>query len=1109
MAPGCSPHPALHERLSRAVAALTALAVLGASAVVGAVPAAAAPPAVTSVVVAPTGAGQPVPVVVEAADATDVSAEVVVGFGPPQTIALTDDGTGADATAGDGRWTGTVAAQPAGTLVRARAAATGPGGQGVYPPADDEARYRGAVVARPPVATGLPVVDWYMAPADHHALMTEIGSKTYRPAVLVVDGVVYDGVRIRLQGGAITQAVPKKNYRVKMAKGHDLVAPWLSERPLEEVILDAEFEDPTGARAELAWRVVDAAGGHRLAHTKVRLERDNAFEGVYTLMEEYDDAWLEANGFDGGLLYESEDYAYLTDVGPEGIGAMWDQKEPEDAPHDALADLAAAVDGPAGRERAAALLARIDVAALVDYYALQTVIGGFDTINHNIWLVQEPASGRWNLLPWDLDITFGLPEIIPLLPPLTPSVIDLAGAVAAEPRLTEMVMRRIRTLADTVLVPGGARAWYDQLVADLAPEMALDRAKWPNLRDPAEEQARVRDWLTWRRGQVDGHWAVPGAVPPPAGPPTVVVAELRATGAPAGDFVELANPGTTAVDVSGWTMAGATTATLPAGAVIPAGDRIVVPASAAPGDLGPASSGALVVGGLDGPLPDVGGSLVLRDAGGVERDRVDWQAGAPWPAAPGGRSIELRDPTADNTVPSNWSASAAVGGTPGAPRDAPGGLRVETWVDRPLATPGGGVVVDVEVVNAGPAARSAVEVTVPGVPACTRTYGRLAVGARRTHRCSVPVPAFVPGEAFTVVEAVATDGGGATARSRPRMVAAWVGVESMGLAVQPREVWLADGGRFDVRWDPLADTRPPLPPGAVVPSDPPVRAIHVDELEPGRAVPSGRGTTVTPPASSAVVQVTGPGPVRLAVSSRRVLTGPATVASPAMTPRPSPLWPAPGTGASARSAWATHALRVVLRRTPTTAEVNAWTSALAGGARPAALLDEALAGGRWAAQEAKVARLYAAFFDRPAETAGLAYWADRLARGASISVVAESFARSPEFRERFGAGSDGAFVDLVYRNVLGRSPDAEGRAYWVGRLRAGKTRGWVMAAFSESPEGRSHLAPVTDPVVIAYALTGDAPTGQAHAEAVAWLRAGGSRLTLVEAARSSPAFPTR
>ena len=40
----------------------------------------------------------------------------------------------------------------------------------------------------------------------------------------------------------------------------------------------------------------------------------------------------------------------------------------------------------------------------------------------------------------------------------------------------------------------------------------------------------------------------------------------------------------------------------------------------------------------------------------------------------------------------------------------------------------------------------------------------------------------------------------------------------------------------------------------------------------------------------------------------------------------------------------------------------------------------------------------------------------------------------------------------MYRNVLGRAGDAGGRAYWIGKLNRGASRGQVMVNFSESAE---------------------------------------------------------
>jgi Domain of unknown function (DUF4214)/Matrixin len=100
-----------------------------------------------------------------------------------------------------------------------------------------------------------------------------------------------------------------------------------------------------------------------------------------------------------------------------------------------------------------------------------------------------------------------------------------------------------------------------------------------------------------------------------------------------------------------------------------------------------------------------------------------------------------------------------------------------------------------------------------------------------------------------------------------------------------------------------------------------------------------------------------------------------------------------------------------------------------------------------------VYRLYRAFFLREPDGDGIVYWINQARYGRyPIGSIAEEFARSPEFRQRYGTLTEGAFVDLVYRNVLGRAAEADGRAYWLGQLRSGMPRGHLMLYFSDSVE---------------------------------------------------------
>lgn len=102
--------------------------------------------------------------------------------------------------------------------------------------------------------------------------------------------------------------------------------------------------------------------------------------------------------------------------------------------------------------------------------------------------------------------------------------------------------------------------------------------------------------------------------------------------------------------------------------------------------------------------------------------------------------------------------------------------------------------------------------------------------------------------------------------------------------------------------------------------------------------------------------------------------------------------------------------------------------------------------------DGEVGRLFSAYFLRQPDRAGYDYWIQERAEGTELASISSSFASSREFTDRYGALDDRAFVDLIYRNVLGRAADQTGLDYWVGELRAGRDRGQVMAGFSESPE---------------------------------------------------------
>jgi len=187
--------------------------------------------------------------------------------------------------------------------------------------------------------------------------------------------------------------------------------------------------------------------------------------------------------------------------------------------------------------------------------------------------------------------------------------------------------------------------------------------------------------------------------------------------------------------------------------------------------------------------------------------------------------------------------------------------------------------------------------------------------------------------------------------------------------------------------------------------------------------------------------------------------------------------------------------RDVAGRNPDPLELAAWSLAIEAGTRSVEQLVVQLLTVDPSGVDARVIRLYDAFFKRVPDAAGFDHWTGRLRAGRPLKVAADTFARSAEFRNRYGSLSNAAFVDLVYENVLGRAPDPAGRAHWIDQLaRTARTRGEVMAQFAESAENRRRTVPLLQVVELHRSLLRRLPRTAEATVAVDALRDGSASL---------------
>lgn len=86
----------------------------------------------------------------------------------------------------------------------------------------------------------------------------------------------------------------------------------------------------------------------------------------------------------------------------------------------------------------------------------------------------------------------------------------------------------------------------------------------------------------------------------------------------------------------------------------------------------------------------------------------------------------------------------------------------------------------------------------------------------------------------------------------------------------------------------------------------------------------------------------------------------------------------------------------------------------------------------------QIQQIYLAYLGRPADPAGLAYWADQVdSQGGDLSLVLSGFAASEESAALYGEMSTNQTISAIYANLFKRDADDAGVAYWQAQIESG------------------------------------------------------------------------
>ena len=221
----------------------------------------------------------------------------------------------------------------------------------------------------------------------------------YIPVELEVDGKVWTNVEMRIRGDD-SRDFPKKSLKLKFNDE-------LFFDGRDRINFNAEYTDPTYMRQFLCSYLFRETGHPCFKSEQVRLYLNGEYFGIYLMVENVDPDFLTANNLDpiGNLYKATHDGACLTIF--DGVYAAWEKKTNEHLGRDDLQQLIDSLEYVKDNEYYEFCKETFDYDKMLNIIALNMLLANGSTYYHNYYMYHDiHNSGKWIMLPWDMDKTF-------------------------------------------------------------------------------------------------------------------------------------------------------------------------------------------------------------------------------------------------------------------------------------------------------------------------------------------------------------------------------------------------------------------------------------------------------------------------------------------------------------------------------------------------------------------------------------------------------------------------------------------------------------------------------------------------------------------------------
>lgn len=268
------------------------------------------------------------------------------------------------------------------------------------------------VSARPlaPEDAPLPVYNLEISEENLATLQSDVLSDVEVPALIIYEGQPYPAdVRFR---GHISRFYPKKSWKIIFPTESPV-------EPRDRLNLRSQYKDPSLLRSGLTNWLYDEAGIQPPASSPALLYINGEYAGLYDDAEEVDRRFLERTGRSADAdIYAAKWTPYgnwgslLNSV--EEYHAAFSKETNRGTGYGDLISFFEMINGSDERSFASQLGERLEVKRFLDYYAVIVLTQNMDFTRHNVFLIHDLDTDRWEVVPWDPDFTWGIVSKFPL-----------------------------------------------------------------------------------------------------------------------------------------------------------------------------------------------------------------------------------------------------------------------------------------------------------------------------------------------------------------------------------------------------------------------------------------------------------------------------------------------------------------------------------------------------------------------------------------------------------------------------------------------------------------------------------------------------------------------